>query len=596
MKRRLGHILLLSFFFTPALVAQAQTEEDRRSPGPGLVAVTYDLSNGELDAALPFDVSFDLVVKDRSRTVRAIAVSLFEAEQPFQVAACGPTSNPSCPKESWRCIAERRLGTKAQDVWEIGHRPGDSTVNCSFTPDVALLAPVQQSTATEAQTFHLPLPPLRANREYQILLRFVPKQDPLDIRLQAILAEFRNRAPLTIEQHLSTLDPLTADQGAFRQFAQGLLADLQGAARSRGLELIADPKDRLLQTLGAAGNLPVEEDLIQVLKREVPGLLTERLRLPGLKTQCSGQLSSMNASLGSVLNAIDGARDATGKLPDDLVKKIQSANLSPLLESGAQNQIAAISRAQVSDPCAEIDSSILTGASAAYAVLQGNLRDLVKALPQPQPPPLTSLAQAATTAANDAFNLMDSTRRIAGARTRFDQMVTNLVTTLTQAAVQDRIIFARASTIGTFESRQKWQIAGDFGFAYGWEIGEAAPYIGTNFYFRPVNKQAPLRDINPLRQPLRRLSATVGVVLTDIGDGRTRDPLIDTGKISLLAGGGYRFTDAVRLSVGVMIFRKRDPNPLINDNSLATSPYTSLSLDWDLQNLVAWFGRVFRPG
>jgi hypothetical protein len=591
MKRLFGYILLLSLVFTPALVSQ-ETEATRRSPGLGRLAVTYDLGSGQLDSALPFDVSFDLVAKDKTNKVRAVAVSLFQAKESFQVVACGPESKPSCSQESWRCIAERGPGAMVNTVWPTNHRPEDRAVDCSFTPDVATLAPVQKSAATTEAAFYLPFPPLRASREYQILLRYVERQDTPDTRAQEVLSEFRKRVPAHLERHLRNLAPQTDEQGAFPAFAGSLLDDLQGAARSRGLELIADPQDPLLQVLGAAGILPVEEELIQLLRREVPGLLTERQRFPLFVDQCKSQLLGMKSSLENLFTAIEGTR-VNGVLPSDLRGMIQTANLTPLLEEDARDQVALLARAQVPDPCGETDASVLNSVTAAYADLEGNLRGLQQAVEQRQPS-VVPLLQAASTAADTAFRLRDFTRRIAGARTRFDETVAELTDALTLAAVQDRILFARASTVGTFESRQKWQIAGDFGFAYAWDIDEAAPYIGTNFYFRPVNKQASLKG-NPFRQPLRRLSSTIGVVLTDIGDGRTRDPLLETGKLSLLAGGGYRITDAVRLSVGAVLFQKRDPNPLIDDGSLAASPYASLSLDWDLQALVAWFGRVFRP-
>jgi hypothetical protein len=65
---------------------------------------------------------------------------------------------------------------------------------------------------------------------------------------------------------------------------------------------------------------------------------------------------------------------------------------------------------------------------------------------------------------------------------------------------------------GNFETRHGWYVSMDAGLAYGWDINEAFGYLGTNIYFRPVNKDAPLQNFGGFgRSFSRRASALIGI-------------------------------------------------------------------------------------
>jgi hypothetical protein len=119
----------------------------------------------------------------------------------------------------------------------------------------------------------------------------------------------------------------------------------------------------------------------------------------------------------------------------------------------------------------------------------------------------------------------------------------------------------------------------DAGILFAGDIGVGALYVGTNIYFRPVNKDAPLR---PLRGIGRRLALTVGLTISSIADEthHTRSDLF--WNQSLVLGAGYRFTSSIRGGAGALIFREADPNPLVTRTSTAATWYASLSLDLDL--------------
>lgn len=129
-------------------------------------------------------------------------------------------------------------------------------------------------------------------------------------------------------------------------------------------------------------------------------------------------------------------------------------------------------------------------------------------------------------------------------------------------------------------------VSGDVGLLYGPEIEAVVPYVGVNFYFRPINKAAPVRGGLFSR---KRVALTLGLTLTDgfVDEAKTREPLFASQ--ALLVGGGIRLTPSLRLGAGALLFRKKDPNPLADDTSLGLSGYLSLTFD---VNVVKLFGQV----
>ena len=121
----------------------------------------------------------------------------------------------------------------------------------------------------------------------------------------------------------------------------------------------------------------------------------------------------------------------------------------------------------------------------------------------------------------------------------------------------------------------------DLGLFYAPDLSRAAAYFGANIYFRPMNKRASLRQCGGVG---RRLSVTVGVSFTDlkIDEGETSiEPLLGS-RSNLMLGVGYRLAQSLRIGGGLLLFLKNDPNPLVTDRSLATTPYVAFSFDVDL--------------
>jgi len=143
---------------------------------------------------------------------------------------------------------------------------------------------------------------------------------------------------------------------------------------------------------------------------------------------------------------------------------------------------------------------------------------------------------------------------------------------------------ASASTTLTAEGRtaQMNYVSLDLGVAYAGTIGIGALYVGTNIYFRPVNKNAPLGEFDDFG---RRLAFTAGVTLSPVADenNQTRSDLF--WHQSLVLGGGYRLTSSIRGGGGALVFREANPNPLITRKSAATTWYVSFSYDL---NVLRW--------
>jgi hypothetical protein len=142
---------------------------------------------------------------------------------------------------------------------------------------------------------------------------------------------------------------------------------------------------------------------------------------------------------------------------------------------------------------------------------------------------------------------------------------------------------ADASSTGNFDTFQSFYVSADAGFVYAPQIDTGVTYIGTNIYFRPVNRDAPLRQLGNFRQTFtRRFALTLGLTVQSVADassanGQTRDNLF--GNQALLVGAGLRITDTMRLGAGALVLKERDTNPLISRFRVASTYYFTLSFD-----------------
>jgi hypothetical protein len=130
-------------------------------------------------------------------------------------------------------------------------------------------------------------------------------------------------------------------------------------------------------------------------------------------------------------------------------------------------------------------------------------------------------------------------------------------------------------------------VSADAGLLYAGDIATGALYIGSNIYFRPVNKRAPLSQKGSWG---RRVAVTIGFTVTSMADEneRTRSDLF--ANQSLVLGAGMRLTRSIGVGAGALVFKESNPNPLIAKKSAATTPYLSFSFDLDVARLFERLG------
>ncbi len=131
----------------------------------------------------------------------------------------------------------------------------------------------------------------------------------------------------------------------------------------------------------------------------------------------------------------------------------------------------------------------------------------------------------------------------------------------------------------------------DLGQLYAEKIGKGVPYLGFNFYLRPINKEAPLRTAGGF---MRRFSMTCGLTLTGVEDEeKTRESLFQ--QYALTVGAGYRITRSMRVGGGALVFRELNPKtfPLVREMRLAYTPYVSASFDMDMEKRLKMIGGLF---
>lgn len=151
----------------------------------------------------------------------------------------------------------------------------------------------------------------------------------------------------------------------------------------------------------------------------------------------------------------------------------------------------------------------------------------------------------------------------------------------------------RASTVAEYQTRATWYVGADLGAALAWDLEEAFAYGGANIYFRPVNKKAHLswddwQKNQRWAEFRKRFSIMLGLPRDEI-TMENAEPLIQGRPV--LVGAGLRLSDFLRFTfAGALVFKEKDPNPLVDDKRLAWSPFVGLSIDW---NIAGTFRTMF---
>lgn len=197
---------------------------------------------------------------------------------------------------------------------------------------------------------------------------------------------------------------------------------------------------------------------------------------------------------------------------------------------------------------------------------------------------LTARGNPIDAAASETFRMISAGRNVVENSTSRDSRIDALAGEVREEIRAVRLI--GSDTVGNYDTFVNWYISADAGFAYAPGIETTVPYLGANVYFRPINKDAPLRLKGGIK---RRASFTIGMTATSVADpNKTRQDLF--GNQSLVIGGGFRVTDALRVGGGALVYEKVDSTNTV----VATAPYISISFDWNVAKQFAGVGKLFQ--
>ncbi|MFY9823062.1 MAG: hypothetical protein WAM82_16895 [Thermoanaerobaculia bacterium] len=197
-----------------------------------------------------------------------------------------------------------------------------------------------------------------------------------------------------------------------------------------------------------------------------------------------------------------------------------------------------------------------------------------------------------TKAANLAFTLSGLAQDLETALAERSTAISALAEVVRVEASQVEVV--DGSTTGNFATAQNNYTSADAGILFAPQLSKGLSYVGMNFYFRPVNKDA---DLSQFGSFSRRFAMTLGLTVESVADGgggtlQTRKDLF--GNQSLVLGGGLRVTSSFRAAAGAVIFQKKDRDPLVSKYSTGATYYFSLSFDLNVAKAFqGGFGSLF---
>lgn len=214
---------------------------------------------------------------------------------------------------------------------------------------------------------------------------------------------------------------------------------------------------------------------------------------------------------------------------------------------------------------------------------------------------LASAVTAATVAKNEAAQklltpLLVAVRTVGGTArnygTSYDMMRTAAQQVINKTVLESRLVtVSLGSSVLTADMNRNAYVSLDAGIAYPWRLENMVFYAGTNIYFRPINKEAPLRYKGSF---LHRFALTIGVTTTVSDDSRRAidlrpTPTNEETSNSLLLGAGLRVTPSIRIGAGALVFKESDPNPLIDQTSVTATPYVAVAADINVAAILRSF-------
>lgn len=548
--------LLCAALLSGTLPAAAQQQQGTQ---PARNRIEVDLRSTAATGTLPFDVPFEMVGNVPDRVER---ISLHYR----------PCHGDTCPKGVARnadCTPILDDQWSAPMVWE---RDALTT-----------------AAAGQPVRFALPVDPLDAQRRYVFV--FDVEGSPTDDQIAA----FQPRVRDVVSRHFAGIDSSDQPESFLVELRQNVIAEIRTIApcivTDEFLRATADVDQGFTDRFAA---------IRQAQERKAQNVDAFNRGAENLRQQ----LGAINES--PLLTVVRRLRTLAATQPETAADLDAHADVIKLLSLGPAQFDVVARGASPSNPdrtlpsmTAAITADAATARANGLTETSNLLRDLsawVKRLASDgtlndlSADARTALQRAVDTASNQAFTMKNLAANIARQTGERDAAVTSIAN-----AVHEQIRtlrFIGADTIGTYDTFANWYISADAGFAYAQSVESALPYLGVNVYFRPVNKDAPLRMRGGLG---RRASATIALTLASVADNEKvrRQDLFGTQ--SLVLGGGFRVTDALRVGGGLLVYEKKIADPGASESTkVAAAPYVSMSFDWNVAKQFAGIGKLFQ--
>ncbi len=562
-------ILLACAAFLPAAPSAAQQQQQGTVPSRARIEV--DLRSTAATGTVPFDVPFEMVgdVPDRVDRIELVYRECKRSDCP----------RPGSIRRDENCtpvLDDRNAWRPPQAlVWERD----------------ALTAPA----AGAAPRFSLPIDALDAQRLYVFL--FDVHGTPTD----AQAAAFQPRARDLIARRLGNFTDSNQSQAAFDALRADLISEVRTLAPCVVVGSILDPSTDIDEQFTSS-----IAEIIDDQQQKVNGVETFNEGATRLRANLNSIAEAPLTLLVRRLRTLASTQPEVATDLDAHADEIRLISLTP-----AQLEVVARG-ASITSPDRSLQSMTVDITADAATTRVTNLtqtRDTLRGLGQwvkrldsdgvfddlartnqltaeqvTALRTLTARGNPIDAAASEAFRMVNAGRNIAENSTSRDSRVNALADEVREEIRAVRLI--GSDTVGTYDTFVNWYISADAGFAYAPNIETTVPYLGANVYFRPINKDAPLRLKGGIK---RRVSFTIGMTATSVADtNKTRQDLF--GNQSLVIGGGFRVTDALRVGGGALVYEKLDGTNTV----IGTAPYVSISFDWNVAKQFAGVGKLFQ--
>ncbi|HWN45617.1 MAG TPA: hypothetical protein VNW71_25565 [Thermoanaerobaculia bacterium] len=554
---------------------------------PGFPEVTADLGARSFRQVLPFDVPFQ-IVGTAPEGVTKIGVQYAQSKEKIdapviappagsleeQCAAHGLKPTEAAPGVPWEPVppaAWEKIGlvdTGAATTFRVTMQPLDALQYYAFRFDFKV-----DTTTEQANAFRAKAEPVLDEGMKQVRSGNLTPEQRKALRLNLIKALKQVVGEGDVIAPGTLFDPCTDDDVVREDFLQSFQA-VMNQQRFRDISLggIGGMQDDLRQNLEAVRSNAALDSLLASLQQRAAAEPAIANLLQGTNSQA---LALITMDAGQVTALAAGVAPQGTSKAGDLVTTWSPSTVDGFASNyqDTLNRLTAL-KSWLDDLIGPSSPNASVVAGLADGQLQA-LRALIG------PGGAVELArQGADLLQSETGNIRDSLsgrqKAIQDLAGKYEEQVLREVT-------------VDATTTGNGNTFQNYYISADLGFVYMPDITESVPYVGTNIYFRPVNKNAPLSQRGGF---WRRFALTVGVTLDSIADDEmTRQDF--SGSQSLVVGAGLRMTESIRLGFGALVFKKRDRSPLVDDVTTGVTPYVSVSFDWNVAKTFKGIGSTF---